>query len=124
MVEDSIIIVIAKVNYEPLCDVKTLFGLACVLPLKWCKGCPSLQNNIIHSFTILWLLSSFVKQTYKKYIVNMTPGFPPSILAFSLSYLSTSNDKLCLTWWKEHASQVEYVAFFIGGKLYMLHVTK
>ncbi len=33
------------------------------------------------------------------------------------------NDKLCLTWCKEPTFQVEYAAFFIGGKLYMLHVT-
>jgi hypothetical protein len=33
MVEDSTIIVIAKLSYEPLCDVKTLLGLACVLHL-------------------------------------------------------------------------------------------
>jgi hypothetical protein len=57
---------------------------------KWCKGCPSLHNDTIHSFATLWLLSSFVKQTYKKCIVNLTPSFPPSILAISLSYLNTS----------------------------------
>jgi hypothetical protein len=28
-----------------------------------------------------------------------------------------------LTWRKKLASQVEYIAFFIGGKFYMLHVT-
>jgi hypothetical protein len=33
MVENFTIITIAKVNYELLCDAKTLFGLACVLPL-------------------------------------------------------------------------------------------
>ncbi len=33
MVEDSTIVVIAKVNYEILCDAKTLLDLACVLPL-------------------------------------------------------------------------------------------
>jgi len=33
MVDDSIIIVIVKVNYELLCDVETLRNLACVLPL-------------------------------------------------------------------------------------------
>jgi hypothetical protein len=38
---------------------------------------------------MLWLLSSFMNQTYKKCIVNLTLSFPPSILAFSLSYLNT-----------------------------------
>jgi hypothetical protein len=33
MAKDSIIIVIAKVNYELLCNAKTLFDLTCVLPL-------------------------------------------------------------------------------------------
>jgi hypothetical protein len=33
MAKDSSIIVIARVNYELLCDAKTLFDLACVLPL-------------------------------------------------------------------------------------------
>ncbi len=33
MVEDSTIILIAKINYEPLCNVKTLLALAYVLTL-------------------------------------------------------------------------------------------
>ncbi len=30
---------------------------------------------------------------------------------------------VCLTWWKDLASKVDYTAFFVGGKLYMLHAT-
>jgi hypothetical protein len=33
MAENSTITAIAEVNYELLCDVETLFGLVCVLPL-------------------------------------------------------------------------------------------
>ncbi len=49
--------------------------------------------------------------------------FSPKHLNLFLELFEHINDKLCLTWWKEHVFQVEYVAFFIGGKLYMLHVT-
>jgi hypothetical protein len=72
---------------------------------------------------ILWLLSSFVKQTYNKCIVNLTPCFPPKHFSLFLELFEHINDKLCLTWWKEPASQVEYATFFIGRKLYMFHVT-
>jgi len=118
MAKDSTIIVTTKTNYELLCNVKTLFGLVFYLYWKQCRSYPSLYKDARHSFVILWLLSSFVKQTYNKCIVNLTLSFPPSISAFSLRYLNTS-----MTWWKEHASQVEYATFFIGGKLYMFHVT-
>jgi hypothetical protein len=33
MIQDNVAIEIAKVNYELLCDVETLLGLACVFPL-------------------------------------------------------------------------------------------
>ncbi len=49
--------------------------------------------------------------------------FSPKHFSLFLELFEHINDKLCLTWWKELAFQVEYVAFFIGGKLYMLHVT-
>jgi hypothetical protein len=49
--------------------------------------------------------------------------FSPKHFSLFLELFEHINDKLCLTWWKEPTSQVEYVAFFIGGKLYMLHVT-
>jgi hypothetical protein len=49
--------------------------------------------------------------------------FSPKHFSLFLKLFEHINDKLCLIWWKEPTSQVEYVAFFIGGKLYMLHVT-
>ncbi len=82
-----------------------------------------MHKDAIHSFAILWLLSSLVNQTYKKCIVSLRPSFPPKRFSLFLKLFEHINDKLCLTWWKEPAYQVEYVAFFIGGKLYMLHVT-
>jgi hypothetical protein len=33
------------------------------------------------------------------------------------------SDVVCLTWWKELTSQVDYDTFFVGGKFYMLQVT-
>jgi hypothetical protein len=33
------------------------------------------------------------------------------------------NDVVCLTWWKERTSQVDYATFFVGGNFYKLHVT-
>jgi hypothetical protein len=32
------------------------------------------------------------------------------------------NDVVSLIWWKELAYEVDYAVFFVGGKLYMLHV--
>jgi hypothetical protein len=32
------------------------------------------------------------------------------------------NDVVSLIWWKELAYEVDYAGFFVGGKLYMLHV--
>jgi hypothetical protein len=49
--------------------------------------------------------------------------FSPKHFSLFLKLFEHINNKLCLTWWKEHAFQVEYVAFFIGSKLYMLDVT-
>jgi len=123
MVKDSTIIVTTKANYEFLCNVKTLFGLVFYLYWKQYRSYPSLYKDARHSFVILWLLSSFVKQTYNKCIVNLTPCFPPKYFSLFLELFEHINDKLCLTWWKEPASQVEYATFFIGGKLYMFHVT-
>jgi hypothetical protein len=62
MVKDSTIIANVKINYELLCDAKTLFSLACVLPLlEVVQGLSKFTQGTIHSFVILWLLSSFVK---------------------------------------------------------------
>jgi len=49
--------------------------------------------------------------------------FSPKHFSLFLELFEHINDKVCLSWWKELAYQVEYVAFYIGGKLYMLHVT-
>jgi hypothetical protein len=83
-------------------------------------GQSGVATYAIHSFAILWLLSSFVNQTFS--LRNDTKISPKHFSLF-LKLFEHINDKLCLTWWKEPTSQVEYVAFFIGDKLYMLHVT-
>jgi hypothetical protein len=33
------------------------------------------------------------------------------------------NDALCLSWWKEPFIEINYIAFYVGSKLYMFHVT-
>jgi hypothetical protein len=43
--------------------------------------------------------------------------FSPKHFSLFLELFEHINGKLCLTWWKEYAT------FFIGDKLYMLHVT-
>jgi hypothetical protein len=80
MAEDSTIIATTKsiMNFFVMPKPYPILLLFC-LYWKWCKGYPSLHKDAIHSFVILWLLSSFMKQTYKKCIVNLTSCFPPNI---------------------------------------------
>jgi hypothetical protein len=33
MVEDNVIVDISKTNYELMCDLETLLGLSCIIPL-------------------------------------------------------------------------------------------
>lgn len=42
---------------------------------------------------------------------------------FFLELVEDYNDALFLTWWIEHTTHIQYVAFYFGGKLYMLHAT-
>jgi hypothetical protein len=49
--------------------------------------------------------------------------FSPKHFSLFVDIFEHINDKLCMTRWKESTFEVEYVAFFIGSKLYMLHVT-
>jgi hypothetical protein len=87
MVKDFTIIATARINYELLCSAKTLFDLACVLPLlkvvqglsKFAQGCHTFICNFVATFKLC-----------ESNLLKMIPRFPLSILAFSLSYLSTS----------------------------------
>jgi hypothetical protein len=55
IVENSIVIMITKTNYELLCDIKTLLGVACVLLLleeiqnlfKFAQGCDTFIYDFV-----------------------------------------------------------------------------
>ncbi len=41
---------------------------------------------------------------------------------FFLELIEHIYNILCSTWWKKFVFQVDYIAFFVRGKLYMVHV--
>jgi hypothetical protein len=56
MVEDNMKVVIAKTNFELLCDVSLLLALACLLPLLETTHMHSLNSKkkMMSLFAIMW----------------------------------------------------------------------
>jgi hypothetical protein len=102
MAIDNASVQITKTNYELLCDAETLLGLACVIPFlevvhglsKFAQG----HGNFIYDFVDVLKLA-------KTYIFAMYYESSPK---FSHQQFSTT--------------KIEYVAFYYGGKFYMLHI--
>jgi hypothetical protein len=123
IVEDSVTIDIAKTNYELLCDLETLLGLSCIIPLLellqgLSKFTQSQQTFICDFISALKLCEA-----------NLFTIYCEARKRFSSQHFSCFQDlcehiheHLCLTWWKEFATCIEYAAFFLGGKLYVLHI--
>lgn len=82
---------------------------------KFVKGCHTFNCNLMATFK---LCEANLQEMY----CEPDTKFSPKHFSIFLKLFKHIND-MCLTWWKELASQVEYDAFFIGNKLYMFHVT-
>jgi hypothetical protein len=71
MAIDSTIIDIVKANYELLCDLESLLGLACVLPLMEAMQTLSKYVQTQTTFICDFIFKSrFVNLTSKQCIVN------------------------------------------------------
>ncbi len=79
IVENNIVIMTTKPNYELLCDIKTLLGIACVLILleaiqnifKFAQGCDTFIYNFV--FTLIFCeahIFDIYCDTKKRYSLN------------------------------------------------------
>ncbi len=50
-------------------------------------------------------------------------NYNPQHFSLLVELIEHINDVVYLTQWKKPTFQVDYIVFFVGGKLYMLHVT-
>jgi hypothetical protein len=88
-----------------LCDAKTLFGLACVLPLmemvqrlsKFAQWC----HTFICDFVVAFKLS---ETNLQEMYYEPNTKFSPKHFSHFLKLLEHINEKWCLTWWKEPTS--------------------
>jgi hypothetical protein len=114
MAEDSTIIAIVKINYELLCDAKTLLSLAFIGSGVGVVQVCTRHHTFICDFVVAF---KFCETNLQEMYYELDIMFSPKHFSLFLELLEHISGKLCLTWWKEYAT------FFIGSKLYILHVT-
>jgi hypothetical protein len=113
----------AKNNYELLHDVEMLLGLACILPyletMQRLSKFAQEQDTFTYDFIFALKL---VKANLFNMYCDIEKNYSPHHFFLLVELIEHISDVVCLTWWIKHAYKVDYVAFFVGGKFYMLHV--
>ncbi len=119
MVEDSDHIENAKSNYELLCDVETFLRLACILLyletmqglFKFAQGWDTFICDFISAL-------KFAKEDLFIMYCDSENNYNPQHLSLLIEFIEHISDVVYLTWWKEPTSEVDYIGFLVGGKLY------
>jgi hypothetical protein len=112
MIEDNATNAIAKLNHQLLCDVETLLGLSCVLPLleivvglsKFAQGWHTFICDFVFVVKLVKMdLFTMYYDTNKSYVASHFSTF--------LNLIEDINEAFHLTWWTEPISQVEFATF-------------
>ncbi len=113
LVEDSVNVDIAKTNYEFLCDPKTLLSLFCIIPLlELVQGLSKFaqsQQTFICDF--IFALKLYEVDFFTMYCEFGKRFFSQHFNCFQ-DICEHIHEHLCLIWWKELTTCIEYAAFF------------
>ncbi len=118
MVEDSGHFENDKINYELLWDAETCQGWLASYPI-W-----KLFNGYLNSHICDFIYALKLAKAYLFIMYNDSDkNYNPQHFFLLVELIEHINDVVYLTQWKKPTFQVDYTNFFVGGKLYMLHVT-
>ncbi len=115
---------VTNTNYELLCDVETIMGLTCVLlMLEAMQNLNKLAQNkdtFICDFVSAVMLCQF--EIYTIY-VNLEKQYSRNQFQAFMDLVTFKNDALCVEWWINPKSHVEFFGFSFIQCLYMLQKT-
>jgi hypothetical protein len=116
--------VIAKFNYEVLCDSDTILGLIYVLPMlevmqslsKLVSGRNTVVCNLVNSL-LLYIIELFAMY------LNTLQRYDQSQFQTFKNLANNVCDILHMVWYLEPQTQIEYATFWFNYHLFMLHKT-